>query len=54
MFCEEILGKIKCRVFPKRVGPRILSLRSVDYFGTSELSGCVRATCSLHDEVPGI
>ena len=30
------LGKIKSRAFPKRVGPRILSLQSVDYFGTSE------------------
>ena len=37
MFCEESLGKIKFRAFPKRVGPRILSLESVDYFGTSEL-----------------
>ena len=36
MFCEESLGKIKFRAFPKRVGPRILSLESVDYFGTSE------------------
>ena len=36
MFCEESLGKIKFRTFPKRVGPRILSLESVDYFGTSE------------------
>ena len=35
-FCEESLGKIKFRAFPKRVGPRILSLESVDYFGTSE------------------
>ena len=26
----------KLRAFPKRVGPRILSLASVDYFGTSE------------------
>ena len=33
MFCQESLGKIK---FPKRVGPRILSLESVDYFGASE------------------
>ena len=31
MFCEESLGKIKFRAFPKRVGPRILSLESVDY-----------------------
>ena len=36
MFCEESLGKIKFRAFPKRVGPRILSLESVDCFGTSE------------------
>ena len=36
MFCEGRLGKIKFRAFPKRVGPRILSLESVDYFGTSE------------------
>ena len=36
MFCEESLGKIKFRAFPKRVGPRILSLKSVDYFGASE------------------
>ena len=30
------LGKIKFRAFPKRVGARILSLESIDYFGTSE------------------
>ena len=30
------LGKIKYGAFPKRAGPRILSLESVDYFGTSE------------------
>ena len=36
MFWEESLGKIKFRAFSKRVGPRILSLESVDYFGTSE------------------
>ena len=36
MFCEEGLGKIKFVVFPKHVGPRILSLESADYFGTSE------------------
>ena len=35
MFCEESFGKIKSRAFPKRVGARILSLESVDYFGTS-------------------
>ena len=31
-----ILRKIKFRAFPKRVGPRILSLESLDYFGASE------------------
>ena len=36
MFCEESVGKIKFRAFPKRAGPRILSLESVDYFGASE------------------
>ena len=36
MFCEESLGKIEFRAFPKRVGPRILSLESVDHFGTGE------------------
>ena len=35
-FCEESLGKIKFRACPKRVGPRILSLESADYFGASE------------------
>ena len=34
MFCKESLGKIKFRAFPKQVGPRILSLENVDYFGT--------------------
>ena len=28
IFCEENLGKIKFRAFPKRVGPRILSVES--------------------------
>ena len=28
---------MRFRAFPERVGPRILSLESVDYFGTSEL-----------------
>jgi len=28
--------EIPYRAFPERVGPRILSLESVDYFGTSE------------------
>ena len=36
MFCEESFGKVKFRAFLKRVGPRILSLESVDYFGASE------------------
>ena len=37
MFKEESLGKIKFRsAFPKRVGPRILSLEIVYYFGTGE------------------
>ena len=36
MFCEESLGKIKFRAFPKHVGPRILSLESVDFFEASE------------------
>ena len=36
MFCEDSLAKIKLRAFPKRVGPQILSLESVDYFGASE------------------
>ena len=36
MFCEEYLGNIKFRAFPEQVGERILSLESVDYFGTSE------------------
>ena len=32
MFCEESLGKIKFRAFPKRVGP----LESVVFFATSK------------------
>ena len=36
MFCEESLGNIKLRAFPKRVRPRILSFETVDYFGASE------------------
>ena len=28
--------EIPCRAFPERVGPRILSLESVDYFGTTD------------------
>ena len=33
---QRKLRKIKFRAFPKRVGPRILSLESIDYFGTSQ------------------
>ena len=36
MFRAEILGKIKFRAFGKHVGSRILSLKSADYFETSE------------------
>ena len=42
MFCEEILVKInadRCRAIPERVGRRILSLESFDYYRTSE---CLR------------
>ena len=47
MFCEESLAKIKFRAFPKRVGPRILSLESVEYFGTSEHYQVVRKKIRL-------
>ena len=36
MFCEESLGKIKFTAFPEQLGPWIMSLESVDYFGTCE------------------
>ena len=36
VLCKESLGKIKSRAFPKCVGPQILPLQCVDYFGTSE------------------
>ena len=36
LFCKESLGKIKFRAFPKRVGPQILLLESIDYLRTSE------------------
>ena len=32
---RKLTGKIKFGAFPKRVGPRILSLESLDYIGTS-------------------
>ena len=35
MFCEESLGKVNAKDFPEQVGPRILLLKSGDYFGTS-------------------
>ena len=47
MFCEERLGKIKFRAFPKSVGPRILSLESVDSYLYSRLrdgNGCATRT----------
>ena len=50
MFCKESLGKIKFRAFPKRVGPRILSLESVDYFGTSELYWVVAKNKNLNKQ----
>ena len=36
LFCEESLWKNKFRASPKSIGPRILSLESVDHLGTSE------------------
>ena len=36
MFCKESLGKIKFRAFPEQFSPQIVSLESIDYFGTSE------------------
>ena len=36
MFYEESLGKIILRAFRKHVGPQILSIESIDYFGASE------------------
>ena len=48
MFFEESLGKLKFRAFPKRVGPRILSLKSVDYFGTSESYKVVKKKKNLY------
>ena len=36
------LGKSKFKAFPKRVGPWILSLESVGYFGISEHFWVVR------------
>ena len=39
MFCEESLGMVKVRAFPKCVcPPLILLLESVDYFGTSTVN----------------
>ena len=38
LFCEESLGRLMqtCRAFREPVGPRILLLKSVDYFETTE------------------
>ena len=39
MFCEECVRRINEKdvaLFPEQVGPRVLLLESVDYFGTSE------------------
>ena len=47
-FCEESLRKIKFRAFPKRVGPRILSLETADYFGTSENNWVVEKNKNLN------
>ena len=33
---RKLRKQIKFRTFPKNVGPRVLSLESTDYFGTSE------------------
>ena len=40
--------KIKFRAFPKRVDPRILSLESFDYFGTSEHNWVVEKNKNLN------
>ena len=36
---REGQSKLRFRDFPERVGPRILSLENVDFFGTSEYFG---------------
>ena len=36
MFCKESIRKIKFRDFPECVGPQILPLERVHYFGRSE------------------
>ena len=36
---HDLRGKLTLRAFPERVCPRILSLESVDYFGTSNHFG---------------
>ena len=51
MFCEESLGKIKFRAFPKRVGPRILSLErqaliTLEQVNTTEWSKTIRSLIS--------
>ena len=34
MFCEESLGKIKCRAFRKHVGPSLESLITMEQLNT--------------------
>ena len=42
--------EISYRTFPERVGPRILSLESVDYFGTIDyFSGRKKVQCYEHN-----
>ena len=41
MFCKESLRKIKFRDFPECVGPQILPLERVHYFGRSEHNSVV-------------
>ena len=54
MLCEESLGKIAFRAFLKHVGPRILSLESVDYFETSEHKTAMVGCCKLSLYANGI
>ena len=51
MFCEESLGKIKFTAFPEWVGPRIMSLESIDYFARCEhFSGGKKKKKNLHQQ----
>ena len=43
--------EIPCRAFPERVGPRILSLETVDYFGTTDpFSGRKKKKNNLYEQ----